>query len=267
MKLYAVTVIKNEEDIINYTLNSTLKWADKVIVLDNGSTDNTWEIVKSFKSSKVIPFMQETGPYSDGFRSRIFHAFKNEMSNGDWWVIQDGDEVYIDDPRNFLDAIDPKVHHINGNKIDFLPSDSVSNIPLDTFDRVQFRFCKSKSWSEPRLIKHRENMVWEEKNVWPKYMGLRGQKLIRIAHFPHRSVSQLRKRFLDRKESINNQGQYFSHWDVVSWDTQYPDKETISEICASEEELFDTIKVANDYVQSKLKKAVFKLLFGLRLIK
>ena len=34
-------LVKNEEDIIASTLKAAAEWSDKLIVLDNGSTDRT----------------------------------------------------------------------------------------------------------------------------------------------------------------------------------------------------------------------------------
>ena len=56
MKIYAISLIKNEADIIEKNLIEASKWCDKIFVYDNGSTDGTWEIVKSLSSNKIIPF-------------------------------------------------------------------------------------------------------------------------------------------------------------------------------------------------------------------
>ena len=45
-KIYSLLLVKNESDIIRESLLAAVKWSDKVIVMDNGSTDGTWEIVK-----------------------------------------------------------------------------------------------------------------------------------------------------------------------------------------------------------------------------
>ena len=40
MKIHAISVIKNEADIIAHNLTKAAKWAHKIYVLDNGSTDD-----------------------------------------------------------------------------------------------------------------------------------------------------------------------------------------------------------------------------------
>jgi glycosyltransferase involved in cell wall biosynthesis len=45
MKLNAICTIKNEVDIILETLDNALRFCDSIYVLDNGSTDGSWELI------------------------------------------------------------------------------------------------------------------------------------------------------------------------------------------------------------------------------
>ena len=45
-KIYSLLLVKNEADIIRTSILAAAQWSDKVIVMDNGSTDGTWEIVQ-----------------------------------------------------------------------------------------------------------------------------------------------------------------------------------------------------------------------------
>ena len=46
MKIHGLCVVKNEADIIEQTLRSAATWCDWIYVLDNGSSDGTWEKVQ-----------------------------------------------------------------------------------------------------------------------------------------------------------------------------------------------------------------------------
>lgn len=114
MKIFGICLIKNEADIIEYSLNEHSSWADYIFVYDNGSTDNTWQIVKDLSktNSKIIPFKSEAKPFRDGLRAEVFNAYQHLANPGDWWCIRcDSDEFYVDDPRTFLPNV-KKYHHV-----------------------------------------------------------------------------------------------------------------------------------------------------------
>ncbi len=84
--LSVVVITKNEERLIKTCLES-VKWADEIVVADNGSTDKTLEIVKKY-TDKIIRF--------DG---QDFAALRNkamEKTSGDWVFFVDADERVLD---------------------------------------------------------------------------------------------------------------------------------------------------------------------------
>src|SRR3989344_655320 len=83
--LSVIILTKNEEDRIKVCLES-VKWADEIIVLDNGSTDQTLEIVERY-TDKLIEF----GTFSAYAISRKNVIFGQEVSDGPYkhdWVIR-----------------------------------------------------------------------------------------------------------------------------------------------------------------------------------
>ena len=84
MKIFAISLIKNEEDIIEANLTDAAKWADKIFVLDNGSTDDTWEIVKrlSSENDRIVAWKQIHESFRDEMRSRVFNEFRHLASDG-----------------------------------------------------------------------------------------------------------------------------------------------------------------------------------------
>lgn len=55
MKIFAIMLVKNEADIVKSVILDAKKWADRIFILDNGSTDGTWEIIQSLGSYKSKP--------------------------------------------------------------------------------------------------------------------------------------------------------------------------------------------------------------------
>jgi glycosyltransferase involved in cell wall biosynthesis len=88
MKTLSVAMITyNEEIILDRTL-SALGFADEIVIVDSGSTDNTLEIAKKH-NAKIIT---STWP---GYGKQKNHAI-NECS-GDWILVLDADEVITPD--------------------------------------------------------------------------------------------------------------------------------------------------------------------------
>jgi glycosyltransferase involved in cell wall biosynthesis len=102
--LYAICLVKNEDDIIGQTLTFATRYCDKIFVIDNGSTDRTWEIVKTLghQYDEIVPFVQTHATYDDGLRWLVYEAQCEALTDDDWWLILDGDEFLAEDPRPII---------------------------------------------------------------------------------------------------------------------------------------------------------------------
>ncbi len=97
MKVWAHTLVKNEERYIWYAVMSVIDWVDKILIWDTGSTDKTVEIIKEIE--KVYPDkvdFKEVGEVDP----QKFTKVRQEMldvTNSDWLILVDGDEVWWED--------------------------------------------------------------------------------------------------------------------------------------------------------------------------
>lgn len=225
MKIFGICLIKNEADIIAYSLNRHSEWADQIFVYDNGSTDGTWEIVLDLAkiNPKIIPFKQEAKPFRDGLRSEIFNAYKHLVSDGDWWCIRcDSDEFYLDDPRTFLKTISP-LHHLVAS-IHYEYRLTVEDVESLSFNKPieavidQLTYYHPKQNSEIRFIKHRTRLQWPDITYgYPKHKGVLSAKKIRLKHFQYRTPEQIERRILVRKQATAEGYQFFGRDVVESW--------------------------------------------------
>lgn len=97
MKIWANTIVCNEENFIWFAIMSIVDFVDRVLVYDSGSTDKTVQIIKLIQKNfpdKV--FLKEVGKV-DKYQ---FTKMRQEMLNNskcDWVLILDGDEIWWED--------------------------------------------------------------------------------------------------------------------------------------------------------------------------
>ena len=97
MKIWAHTLVKNEEKYLWYAVTSVVDHVDKVLLWDTGSTDRTLEICRelSNKFPEKIDFRQVKISSADEFpklRNKMLRA-----TEADWFLMVDGDEVWWED--------------------------------------------------------------------------------------------------------------------------------------------------------------------------
>ena len=94
MKIHGLCLIKNEADIVEYSLRENARWCDFIHVYDNGSADGTMERLNDLakRCPQIIPFGTCTKPFSDGLRADVFNHFKSQAAPGDdHYVIEEAE--------------------------------------------------------------------------------------------------------------------------------------------------------------------------------
>src|SRR5215470_10715399 len=93
-RIFGICLVKNEDDIIAESLIFAAKHCDRIFVIDNGSTDGTWNIVQRLaqESSTIVPFARTLEPFDNSLRSNVYNAMHSGLSDDDWWLILDADE-------------------------------------------------------------------------------------------------------------------------------------------------------------------------------
>lgn len=107
---------RNEEQALKKMLRSLPSSIDEVIVVDNGSTDNTQAVAKTFGAKLIIEKRQHRG-IGYGYAHRAGFA----AASGDIIVTMDGDNTYP------IRDITKSVQHLIKNNLDFV---SCNRFPL-----------------------------------------------------------------------------------------------------------------------------------------
>ena len=233
-KIYSLLLVKNEADIIRASLCAAAKWSDKVIVIDNGSTDGTWEAVQAMaaEDERIVAFMQYTGGFHIGLRAKAFRAFRQEMSRNDWWCVRlDADELFAEDPREFLAKIPKKYNCVKKISTDYI----LTTEDVDKFDFTE-DFSVDKEYitqylpekrKERRFIRHSPWLIWSEKWRYPHPIGRTAKKCIAVDHYQYRSPQQMEKRYNTRQQAKKDGCGSFLHENGCTWRDYLWDKELL----------------------------------------
>lgn len=218
-RIFAVCLVKNEADVIGLCLERAEKWAHRIIVFDNGSTDGTWDIVRRHarQSDRVVAWKQSSAPFKDGLRSEPFEAFRCESRPGDWWYRLDADEFPVCDPREVLSTLDPRFTVVFGLTVEYyLTPEDLYRIdfsePIETV-LSQVRHYRIEN-QEVRGFMYRPRLRWPATDPWPRHMGLVAPTRLLIRHYKYRSPAQIEKRVAVRLAAVNE--------GYVGWWQEYP---------------------------------------------
>ncbi|MBR1929403.1 MAG: glycosyltransferase family 2 protein [Paludibacteraceae bacterium] len=224
-KIYSLLLVKNEADIVEACLQDACRWSDKVIVIDNGSADNTWQIVQQMaaENQKIVAFMRYEGPFHIGIRSKAFKAFKHEMTSNDWWCVRlDADEFFPSDVRQFLQSVPKKYCNIKKESTDYvLTKEDLQTLDFSLpFAQLQphIKHYLPHKRRERRFVRHSAILFWLEKWRYPHPLGRTYPNPIPVNHYQYRSPEQMKKRYMTRQQAKNDGCGTFKHEKGNNWE-------------------------------------------------
>lgn len=224
MKIYSLLVVKDEADIVSISVSDALRWSDKVIVIDNGSTDGTWEKLKTLadKDNRVVLFMRYEGPFHIGLRAKAFNCFRHEMHYGDWWCVRlDADEMYPVDVKAFLKKVPWYYRTVKKSSTDYVITHEDIDEGLLTgdfsIDRQYISYRLINQREERRFMRHSPLLCWLSRWRYPHPWGFVNKKRIPVDHYQYRSIEQMQRRFSNRQQAKANGCGSFSHENGSNW--------------------------------------------------
>jgi glycosyltransferase involved in cell wall biosynthesis len=168
-RIHGICLVKNEDDIIAQSLTFAAPFCERIYVIDNGSTDDTWTIVNDLarEHGRIVPFEQTREPYGDWLRARVFNEMHRKLSEEDWWLILDADEFFVEDPRTAVEvALRQRADVVAAWQIQFYftekdleawtRGEDIRETPI--FSRRRYYQI---NWQEPRLFRNRRLRPWD----------------------------------------------------------------------------------------------------------
>lgn len=214
MKIYAICLVKNEDDVIAQTLTHAARFCNRIFVIDNGSTDETWDIVRSLpaKYPQIVPFAQIAEPYDEGMRWLAYSAHHRELSDRDWWLILDADELLAEDPRpviastvreeaDVIHAWQVQFYYTEKDFADWQAGRDTRDAPI--YERRRYYRI---DWQEPRLFRNQtaSGIVFRQSKLLTdtsphghsiaRIRGKLAKRRIFNRHFQYRDPPQITKR-------------------------------------------------------------------------
>ena len=228
MRICSISMVKNEADIIESFVRFSLAFVDIMVILDNGSTDNTLNILQKIKAEGAavdLVSCPSTGHDKELFMNELL-AYTLQQYDPDFIIPLDADEFLSapDNPRNILSQ---------------LPQDKVYSmlwrtyIPTDADPQAAFI---------PARITHHRDAAYErfKKVIVPGRMAkeqplrlplghhsvegvapssICNLKLLQMGHFPLRSQEQLHSKVitgeLKTRCRVNRQEGDSAHWSLL----------------------------------------------------
>ena len=215
MKIYGVSVVQNEADVIGDSLARALEFCDRIWVWDLGSTDGTWDVLERMRSERIIPLRKPGLRFTSSLKGRVFAEARNQIEDGAWIYILDADEFLLGDPRPALAAAEREdAARVGVWQVNFFPvPDDLARLrrlgekewtALPLTDR--FRHYRVE-WFEWRFIRNIPGLQWDTSGHHSRFADATGRPLknserrLFVRHYRYRTPGQVAARAVTRRES------------------------------------------------------------------
>lgn len=169
--LSVVVITKNEEKRIKTCLES-VKWVDEIVVVDNGSSDSTQEIAKSYTDKIIQAKLMD------------FASLRNlgmKKTSGEWVLFVDADERVTESLRKEIEVM-----------ISFSDFSAFAISRKNVIFGTEVKY--GPFWPDwvIRLLKKSDYEEWIGKvHEYPKFKGKLGYSKNSLLHLTHRSLDTI----------------------------------------------------------------------------
>jgi len=229
MKIAMTLIVKNEEDIIEENIKfHSNQGIDYFLVIDNGSTDQTYEILKKLSKNYNIQLSQYLGKFEQKKLTTQLTKKAKKLFNPKWIINNDADEFWVS--KNYK-SIKESLSKIDGSvlwarRYNMIMYEGIKNYkesiykvvnPIDykikpTPNKVFGKLVRKIIINPKGYIKTNSgNHSAEHFIFWQK----KDYEDITVYHYPIRSFEQLKKHIKDRVQALKSgvpMGGHIEHW-------------------------------------------------------
>ncbi|MBY0526022.1 MAG: glycosyltransferase family 2 protein [Gemmataceae bacterium] len=113
MRIISITNVKNEIDIIEAFVRHTSTLVNRLVILDNGSTDGTLDVLRALRAEGLpLEIVEDPTPgyYQHARMTRLLHEHAPHYHDADWTLPLDADEFLVLSPEaeRILAEADPE---------------------------------------------------------------------------------------------------------------------------------------------------------------
>lgn len=192
MKLMAVTMVKDEADIIRYTLENLLdQGVDEILVADNCSTDGTSEILREIAAVEPVRVEIDEDPaYYQSKKMTGLARKAFDLYGADVVVPFDADEYWTGQGCSLRRALEVSTGPVMAVPLfNYFPSSTDGEDEADPFDRIVNR-DREPSPLRKVAVRNIPDLVIEQGNHSAKGGEVVEVTSAMIGHFPWRSYAQ-----------------------------------------------------------------------------
>ncbi len=232
-RVVAIIAAYNEEDIIEASIRKLVNQGILVYVIDNWSTDSTYDILKSMFEKKLIMGYERypvNGPL-DSLDLKGLLVRKEELScdiQADWFIHHDVDEVRVSPWKS--KSLKEAIYIADKMGFNAIDHTQITFVPIDNGFKADLDFEKYFMHYRPKTSQMSKLNAWKKTNVRPNLAKLGGHEVtfegrrvfpynFLIKHYPVRSqghgerkiFSERQPRSIQEKTKLNWHRHYFKY--------------------------------------------------------
>ena len=218
--VWAVTMVKNEADIIGHSIEHLLaEGVDHVLVADNLSDDGTLDVLRRLAQHAPLTILHDRLPtfYQGEKMTRL--ARLATAAGAEWIIPFDADELWTAPTGRLADFVRSCEHSVlHSNFWDYVPTEGDDAAETNPFLRIQHRRPRPEAMHKVAFRANRFAFI-EDGNHSVRHPGGSSPDLLTVRHFPFRTTEQAVRKVTQGVTALQADDippQYGVHWRALA---------------------------------------------------